>query len=386
VTRTIAFLVYDLRASGVVRNAVRIAAAARDAGLDARLWPIRLQGDFASSLPDGLPVEPVLPGITRRQRDIDSLLAVPALAGAIAERRPAILFSSGNQMHLHAALAMRRTRGSERPRFVGRASNAVISAGHAVWRRALWPAERFQYRAMDRIVAVSEELAGDLSRSLDLAPASVTVIPNGVDLERIAGLAREPVEHPFFANDGVPVILGVGRLSRQKNFEALLRGFARARSQRPLRLVILGPGGETRRARLRRLAADLGIGEAVAIEGYCANPFPYMRRAGLLALTSRWEGASNVLLEAMACGCPVVAVKVPTGVAEVLENGAIGPLVAPGDDAALAAAMLDRLARPRASDSLVARAGRYGLRTTLDAYVAFLTGELDVFFRDRSRT
>jgi glycosyltransferase involved in cell wall biosynthesis len=239
---------------------------------------------------------------------------------------------------------------------------------------------------MDSVVAVSEELADDLSSSCDLAPDTVTVIPNGVDLERITGLAKQPLEHPFFADDGVPVILGVGRLSRQKNFEALLRGFARARSHRPLRLLILGPGSEARRARLRRLAATLGIGEAVAIEGYCANPFPYMRRAGLLALTSRWEGASNVLLEAMACGCPVVAVEVPTGVAEVLEGGAVGPLVAPGDDAALAGAMLDRLARPRASDALVDRAGRYALRSTLGAYVEFLTSELDAFARGCSST
>ncbi len=374
---TIAILVYDFRASGVVRNALRIAAAAREAGLDARLWPIRCRGSFAASLPAGVPIEPIRAGEPRSGRDVDSLLAVPALARAIESRRPRLLFSAGNQMHLHAALALRRVGGAARPRFIGRASNAVIAAGGGLWRGAIHPVERFQYHAMDRIVAVSRELAGDLGEVFGLPAAKIAVIPNGVDVDRIASLADEPVEHPFLRDPAVPVILGVGRLSRQKNFEALLRGFALARAARPLRLLILAPGEEGRRQRLKRLAARLGVAEAVAIEGFAPNPFPYMRRAGVLALTSRWEGASNVLLEALACGCPVVAVRAPTGIAEVLGEGEIGPLVPPHDDRALAEALLARLADPRHGDRLRAHAGRYALSRTLDAYVAVLSEELD---------
>jgi glycosyltransferase involved in cell wall biosynthesis len=385
-TGTIAILVYDFRASGVVRNALRIAEAAGTAGLDVRLWPVRCQGSFLDAVPAGVPVEPILPGVPRSRlgRDLDSVLAVPSLARALETRAPALLLSAGNQMHLHAALALRRLPAGSRPRFLGRASNAVISAGGGLWRWALRPAERFQYRAMDRVVAVSHELAGDLVAAFGLPSARVATIPNGVDLALIAELARAPADHPFLRDRAVPVVLGVGRLSRQKNFEALLHGFALACRVRPLRLLILGPGSERRRARLRRLAGTLGVAEAVAVEGFAANPFAYMRKAGVLALTSRWEGASNVLLEAMACGCPVVAVRAPTGIAEVLDGGSAGPLVPPGNDRVLAWALLDRLARPRDAPGLREHAGRYDLSRSLGAYVDLLTEELAIAMRAKA--
>src|SRR6478609_9581908 len=232
-TGTIAILLYDFRASGVVRNALRIAEAASAAGLDVRLWPVRCQGSFTASLPGGVPVEPIRTGVPAPGlgRDLDSLLSVPALARALEAR----------------ALALRRLPEVSRPRFVGRASNAVISSGPASWQPLLHPAERFQYRAMDRVVAVSGELASDLAAAFGLPPATVLTIPNGVDLARIAGLAAAPADHPFLNDPAVPVVLGVGRLSRQKNFEALLRGFALARAERPLRLVLLAPGSDARR-------------------------------------------------------------------------------------------------------------------------------------------
>src|SRR5262245_65473541 len=94
----IAMLVYDLRTSGVTRNAMRIARAARRNGLEIDLWPIRGQGD----LPDAggeVSIRPIRSRSTRLQRDVDSLSAVPALARAIDRERPALLFSAGNHTH-----------------------------------------------------------------------------------------------------------------------------------------------------------------------------------------------------------------------------------------------------------------------------------------------
>jgi glycosyltransferase involved in cell wall biosynthesis len=173
------------------------------------------------------------------------------------------------------------------------------------------------------------------------------------------------------------VILGIGRLSRQKNFEGLLRAFAMARQWRPIRLMILGHGSPRSVARLWRLARRFGVADDFALPGYVANPLPFLAQAGLFALSSRWEGASNVLLEALACGCPVVAVRAPSGVAEVLRDGAISPLVAIGNDAALAHAILARLASPRDSAALQARAADYRLDHMLAAYVRILKEELD---------
>jgi glycosyltransferase involved in cell wall biosynthesis len=376
--RTIGLLLYDLRASGVVRNAIRIAEAARRAGLDARLWPIRHQGELSDHVPKGVPVEPILPGRSRRQRDLDSLRALPTLRRAIRERRPAILFSAGNQVHIHAALALPRAGSPGRPAFIGRASNAVASAGRELLRKMLRPFEHFQYAAMDRIVAVSEELGADLERAFALAPGTITIVPNGVDLESIELMAQQPARHAFFTRDGPPVVLAAGRYSRQKNFECLIRAFALARSRVPLRLLIVGPGDEWRREKLRRLARALVVAESVSIEGFAPNPFALIRRAQLFVLSSSWEGASNVLLEALACGCPVVATRVPTGIVEVMKDGALGPLVAPDDPEAMAEAMLARISEPRNAEELIDRARDYDLRRTLDAYVELLSSEFAI--------
>jgi glycosyltransferase involved in cell wall biosynthesis len=377
----IGILLYDLRASGVTRNAIRIGLAARMAGLDARLWPVRPQGDLLDMVPSELPVEPIRDAPTERQRDVDCALSSWPMRIALAARRPAIVFSAGNQMHVHLA----RVAGPPEARsyrFVGRASNAIASAGSA-WRAPLRPIERFQYGAMDRIVAVSEELGAGLVGQLGQVGTKVRVIPNGVDVDAIRTRALAPLDHPFLADDGVPRLLAVGRASRQKNFEGLIRAFAIARLVRPMRLLILAPGSLSARDRLRALAADLGVGADVAIESFAANPFAFMARADLFVLSSLWEGASNVLLEALACGCPVVAARAPTGVAEVMMDGALGPLAPPGDDPALAQAILARLARPRDEATLVARARDYDLGRTLAAYVDLLGAELALARRER---
>jgi glycosyltransferase involved in cell wall biosynthesis len=371
--QTCALLIYDFRASGVVHNVLRIAAAAREAGLDVRLWPIRLQGELIDDIPNGVPVEPVLEGKGWLPRDVDSLLAVPALVRALDRRSPRVLFSGGNHVHFYAALAMLLARDREAISFVGRASNAVVSDA-PVWalhRHLVRPLERFQYASMNRIVAVSQELGRTIEACLRIDSRRLTRIANGVDLTRVARVARAPVSHPFFADNSLPVILGAGRLSHQKNFEGLIRAFALVRARRPARLVILGAGSGRRRTRLSALAARLGVGADVDLPGFVPDPPAYMARAALFVLSSRWEGASNVLLEALACGCPVVAARAPTGVAEVL-RGNVGLLVPVGDDSALARAMQARLASPRDCLTLRARAAEYNLHQTLGDYVELL--------------
>ena len=372
----LAILVYDFRGSGVVRNALRIAGAASKAGLNVSLWPIRPQGDMAGIVPAGVPVFPVRHRGTRRQRDLDSLLSVPALKRAIEERRPDVLLSGGNHTHLHAALALRL---ADHPvRFLGRASNAIVSAApmRALLRRAIRPLERFQYRAMDRIIAVSHELAAALTGTIGIDRRRIRTIPNGVDADRVTAAADAPIEHRFFVPGGPPVLVSIGRLSRQKNFEGLLRAFAQARRQRPMRLLILGAGSKRRRRRLLALASRLEVAADFVLEDFVANPFPYVARANLFVLNSRWEGASNVLLEALACGCPIVATCAPTGIVELLLDGRLAPLVPVGDDDALARAILDRLAQPRDAETLKARAAEHNLDRTLAAYLEVLADEV----------
>jgi glycosyltransferase involved in cell wall biosynthesis len=125
---------------------------------------------------------------------------------------------------------------------------------------------------------------------------------------------------------------------------------------------------------LETLARELGVAADVALPGFVANPFPYMARASAFVLSSAWEGLGNVLIEAMACGCPVVSTDCPSGPAEILDGGGYGPLVPVRDDEALAKAILSVLETPPDPERLRARAALFSVDRAADRYLEVLLG------------
>lgn len=376
----LAVLVYDFRGSGVVRNALRIAAAASAQGLRTQLWVVRADGALAGEVPPGVEVLALVeahPLLGRcRHRGLAIALARRALARALARRRPRVLLSSGNHVHWLAARA--NAAAGHPARLVLRASNDLfhrqgggLAAPGAALRGLV--ARTFMRRIFaeaDHVVSVSRDLALQMRRALGLG--DVSVIPNGVPTDWTTARGQAPLDDPWFAPGAPPVVVGIGRLARQKNFPLLLEAFAKLRQARPCRLVILGEGSARARAALRRQAERLGIAADVRLAGFDPNPHRYLARAALFVLSSSWEGSSNALLEALACGCPVVATDCQTGPREVLAHGRFGPLVPVGDAGALAAAMEWRMAQPRESGLLKARARAFDAGRMLDAYVSLL--------------
>jgi glycosyltransferase involved in cell wall biosynthesis len=163
--------------------------------------------------------------------------------------------------------------------------------------------------------------------------------------------ATLPVEHPWLAKDAPPVVLGVGRLTEQKDFPTLLCAFTEVAKQRDARLIILGEG-QLREA-LREQARQLGIADKVAFPGFTDNPWAWMRRSAVFVLSSRWEGSPNTLTEALALGTPVVSTDCPSGPRELLSGGDIAPLVPMGDITALSEAILSTLSNPPEAATLV---------------------------------
>jgi glycosyltransferase involved in cell wall biosynthesis len=166
------------------------------------------------------------------------------------------------------------------------------------------------------------------------------------------------------------VILGAGRLTAQKDFPTLIRAFALARAAQPMRLILLGEG--ELREPLRALAADLGIAAQVDLPGFVENPYAFMSRAHVFVLSSAWEGFGLVLVEAMACGTPVVSTDCPAGPAEILMGGRFGRLVPVGDAGAMAEAIRATLADPLPADRLRSRAGDFSLEKIGDEYFELL--------------
>ena len=169
------------------------------------------------------------------------------------------------------------------------------------------------YRLPDRVVAPSEGVRRALVRS-GLSRAKVSVIHNPVDVGKSdPGLGTDPDERRY--------VLGAGRLHRQKGFDRLLRAFAQT-TIAGLELVILGEGAE--RGRLEALARRLGVASRVHLPGVVADVESWYRGALCFVLSSRYEGWPNVLMEAMAAGCPVVSFDCPYGPAEMLNGGERG--------------------------------------------------------------
>jgi glycosyltransferase involved in cell wall biosynthesis len=249
------------------------------------------------------------------------------------------------------------------------AQSARDSVGNALKYRLIMPfLIRHSYRHTTHVVAVSHHVASDLAHVSGIPSQRINMIYNPVVTPDLLRQAHLPVDHPWFAADEPPVILGVGRLHRDKDFATLIQAFSLLHQQRPARLVILGEGPE--RPRLEHLVQTLGVQHAVDLPGYAANPAAYMRQAAMLVLSSLAEGFGNVLIEAMATGTPVVSTDCPGGPSELLAHGTYGRLVPVGDVAALAAAMHATLDDPPDPALLQRRAAEFSLERSVQKYCA----------------
>jgi glycosyltransferase involved in cell wall biosynthesis len=251
--------------------------------------------------------------------------------------------------------------------------NTISQNITAVSSPAIWLAHRlvpWLYPWADGIVAVSRGVAEDLARYSGVSLDRVDIVNNPVVTPELYRLVNEPVDHPWFGRGNIPVILGVGRLAPQKDFGALVKAFAEVRIHRAARLVIVGEGPE--RNELERLARELGVYDDFSLPGFCRNPYALMARSAMLVLSSRWEGSPNVLVEAMACGTPVVSTDCPHGPAETLQGGRFGALVPVGDVSALAAAIAQTLDNPLAAEPLRQRARDFTVERSVEQYLQVL--------------
>jgi glycosyltransferase involved in cell wall biosynthesis len=231
------------------------------------------------------------------------------------------------------------------------------------------------YLKADAIVAVSEGVANDLATYAGIPRDRITTVYNPVVGPDLIAKAREPLDHPWFAPGEPPVILGAGRLDPQKDFATLVRAFARLRARRTARLVILGAHGPPElayAADLKALPRELGVAGDVEMPGFVDNPYAFMARAAVFVLSSTYEGLPGVLIQALACGCPVVSTDCPSGPREILDHGRFGPLVPVGDAAALAAAIERVLDDPPPAERLRARAELFSVERAVDRSLALL--------------
>ena len=203
------------------------------------------------------------------------------------------------------------------------------------WRRTVFTAtSRLTYSAADLVVATSNGVAEDLTKNFGVSPDAIQIVPNPVDLETVRAKAGESAELNG-GGDG-PVIVAAGRLADAKNYPLLIDAVGLLRQSMPARLFILGQG--ELEPMLRQHIAERGLDDAVTLLGFHRNPWKFIARADVFALSSHYEGFGNVLVEAMAVGVPVVATA-SAGTRDIINDGVDGVLVESHTATALAAAL-----------------------------------------------
>ncbi|GAP96517.1 glycosyltransferase [Leptolyngbya sp. NIES-2104] len=226
---------------------------------------------------------------------------------------------------------------------------------------------RWLYPKCDAIVAASIGTAEDVAGLTRLPVDRIQVIYNPVVTQEVFQKSEISIDHPWFNSGEPPVILGIGRLVSQKDFPTLITAFAKVRENRPARLMILGEGDD--RAALEALIQKFGLESDVALPGFTENPYAYLSKASLFALSSRFEGFGNVVAEALACGAPVVSTDCPSGPAEILDHGKYGRLIPVADPATMAIAILEMLDSPVDRAALKRRSLEFERDRIVDQYV-----------------
>jgi glycosyltransferase involved in cell wall biosynthesis len=271
---------------------------------------------------------------------VKTIFSVFRLAAYLRKQTPDVLFSTLHPSNIVALLA--KTMSGTNVRIIVRVGTTVSAQRYAPWKK--WFVRHvlaFCYSRVDQVVAVSNSVAADLQSYLKINPSKIVTIYNPTITDEFLEQSAEVVSHPWFQPAQPPVIIGAGRLIVDKGFADLISAFALVRASTNAKLAILGDG--TERSHLELLAKELEIENDFSILGYVENPFAYMKRAALFVMPSLREGLPNVLIEAMACGCPVISTDCPGGAKEILNNGKYGDLIPVRDPKSLADAIVRNL-------------------------------------------
>lgn len=363
----LAFYIHSMHGGGAERVSALVAS-----GFARRGYPVDLVVNEAG----GPHMEFVSGDVRVVSLDCRTATALPHLLGYLRETKPACLISALQHNNLNAAIA------------AGLAGTPFAATVHGIMSVHRWNlrtsglfgsvaqmAAPLIYRLSDAVGVVSDAVRQDIAYSAN-RPDKFCVLHNPVDTEHFSPDAREADEAAtkLPVEDRSPVVLGVGRFDRAKNFDLLIRAVCAMQAVQPARLVLLGDGPE--RPRLERLAHKLDLGDRVFMPGFVADPAPWYRRAAVHAVTSECEGFGNTIVESLATGTPVLITRGLGAPAELLGHGQYGAIVN-ADEAALAESLIETLRHPPDSAPLIARANVFSLESCLDRYEAMVEGMLN---------
>ena len=314
------------------------------------------------------------------QHEVNPLIAIRSFARSRAlwsffdliqfynVERPDVVISSMPHLNILTTLARKFSTGQPKIIVTERNTYSELRKRGSYKDRFLHIFVRSSYLSADAIVAVSEGVAHDLRVQFSLKPDDVAVIYNPVVSDQILEMMQGPLD-PRISQDRITskFVIAVGSLEERKGFDTLIRAFhTMTKTDEAVSLMILGEG--SRRRELESLVSQLGLQTKVLMPGFVANPFPILKCANVFVLSSLFEGLPNVLIQAMACGVPVISSDCPSGPREILEDGKWGRLIPVGDVNAMAGAISEQLGGSLPRLPVEQRAKFFSVEKAVNAY------------------
>lgn len=345
---------------GAQRDMLLLCNALAARGIHIAILALRCDGPLRALLDPAIRITEV-PGRQLRY-------AIPGLRRMIGTAAPALVVSSEASLNLCTLIAVRTLPRRRRPKLILReVGSPSIAERHDPYRqnRIGYRILRRVYAYADRIVTLTDGARRDLIGNFSVPDAKIAtmltnaVIPPGM-VDRLARWDGETGRED-------DLIVTVGRLSPEKDQLTLLRAMTLLPADRRWRLAIVGDGSE--RPALEDFARRHGLGERIVFTGEVADPFAWMMRARVAICSSVYEGLGNAIIEALACGTPVVSTNCPYGPREILEGGRYGTLTPVGDAAAMAAAIATGLNAAPDRAALRARGLHYSAANAAERFL-----------------
>jgi glycosyltransferase involved in cell wall biosynthesis len=356
-------LIRAFAGGGAQRDTVLLCNALAAKGIAPTIVTLLADGPLRSLLDPGIRVVE-LPGGKLRY-------ALPGLRRTIRALAPGVVFSSEAALNLCALIAVGTLPWRDRPKLVLREVSSPSAAQHSdpyLQNRIAYRLLRWFYRRADRVVALTDGDRRDLARIFSIPEKIISVMHTNAVIP--PAMERRLSQWDGETGRERDLIVCIGRLSPEKDHRTLLRAMTLMPPDRPWRLAIVGDGPE--RAVLEALVRADGLAGRVAFTGYSTDPFGWLMRARLAILPSAHEGLPCVLMEALACGTPVVATDCSYGPRDILQNGRYGTLTPVGDAPAMAAAIAAALDQVPDRPFLMARGLDYTTAKAADRFLEIL--------------
>ncbi len=367
----VAFFIPDLTVGGAEQVTVNIVNGLADRGHNVELLLSRYDGELQGALSDQVEVVQLQPS---RTPIVGVAAHLPAVVSYLKTNRPDVLIPHLQHPSV-VCLTINRLLDTDTAIVPTHHSALGVTGTQNIKDRVVGRLIPALYPSADRLIAVSEGVADSIVEGTRVDRDSISVLHNPVEVDAVRERAQQPVENEWVESDRHELVVFVGRLADQKDLKTWLRTFKQVNKKRPqTRGVIVGKGPQ--RETLKQFAASLGVEDVISIPGFVENPYRYMYKADTFLLTSKYEGLPTVVIEALACGCPVVATDCPSGPREILAGGSFGRLEAVGDENALAAATCEMLDSPIPAETLRKRAADFAPESVFEEYEQFLTEEV----------